>query len=84
MKRMPAFTVLLLMAVAALLGIVSIPMLNVQYTPSVQDRTINISYSWKDASERVMEAEVTSKIEGVLSGLDDISSVSSTALRYFR
>ena len=77
MKRMPAFTVLLLMAVAALLGIVSIPMLNVQYTPSVQDRTINISYTWKDASERVMEAEVTSKIEGVLSGLDDISSVSS-------
>ena len=81
MKRIPAFTVLLLMAVAALMGIVSLPMLNVQYSPSSPGRSITVSFSWKDASERVMEAEVTSRIEGVLSGLDGVTSVKSVSDR---
>ena len=79
MKKVPAFTVLLLMAISALLGIASIPMLNVRYAPSSAGRMITVSYSWENVSERVMEAEVTSKIEGVLSGLDNVSSVSSVS-----
>lgn len=79
MKRIPAFTVLLLMAVAAVLGLASVPMLNVQYSPSSPDNSIRVSYSWANASERVMEAEVTSKIEGILSGISNVSSVSSVS-----
>lgn len=77
----PAFTVLLLMAVAAVVGIASIPMLNIQYAPSVSGTGISVSVSWPGASERIMEYEVTSKIEGVLSGIRNCSGVSSTSGR---
>ena len=77
----PAFTVLLLMAVAAVVGIASIPMLNIQYAPSVSGTGISVSVSWPGASERIMEYEVTSKIEGVLSGIRKCSGVSSTSGR---
>lgn len=77
MKKIPAFTILLLMAVAAVLGLFSLPMLNVQYAPPVADDSITVSYSWAEASERIVEAEVTSKIEGILSGIKNVSSVSS-------
>ena len=79
MKRIPAFTVLLLMSVAAVAGLASVPMLNVQYSPATQENNITVSYSWQNASERTMEAEVTSRIEGVLSGIQDVSSVRSVS-----
>ena len=78
-KGIPAFSVLLIMAVAAIVGIASIPMLNVQYAPSVTGRSISVSYSWPGASERIMEAEVTSRIEGVLSGIRNCRSISSVS-----
>lgn len=78
-RGIPAFSVLLIMVVAAVVGIASIPMLNVQYTPSVTGRSISVSFSWAGASERIMEAEVTSRIEGVLSGMKNCTSISSTS-----
>ena len=79
MKKIPAFTVLLLMAVAALVGAAVIPSLNVQYAPSVAGRKISVSFRWPNASERTMEAEVTSRIEGALSGMEGCTSVSSVS-----
>ena len=81
MKNVPPFTVLLLMAVLAVSGIASLPLLNVQYAPATSGRSITVSYSWGNASERAMETEVTSKLEGVLSGILDCSSVSSVSDR---
>lgn len=79
MRRIPAFTVLLLMAVAAVAGIATVPMLNVQYSPSAPGRSVKVSFYWDNASERVMEADVTSRIEGVLSGMAGCTSVSSVS-----
>ena len=78
-RGIPAFSVLLIMAVAAIVGIASVPMLNVQYAPTVTGRSIGVSFSWNGASERIMEAEVTSKIEGVLSGMKNCTSISSVS-----
>ena len=80
-RGIPAFSVLLIMAVAAVIGLASIPMLDVQYAPSVQGRSIGVSFSWGGASERIMEAEVTSKIEGVLSGMKNCTGISSVSSR---
>ena len=74
-RGIPAFSVLLIMAVAAVVGIASVPMLNVQYAPTVTGRSIGVSFLWNGASERIMEAEVTSKIEGVLSGMKNCTSI---------
>ena len=78
-RGIPAFSVLLIMAVAAIVGIASVPMLNVQYAPTVTGRSIGVSFSWNGASERIMEAEVTSKIEGVLSGMKNCTSILSVS-----
>lgn len=79
MKRIPAFTVLLLMAVVAVVGIASMPLLNVQLAPQPAGRSITVSCSWNNATERIMEAEVTSRLEGVLSGIAGCTSVSSVS-----
>lgn len=79
MNKIPAFTVLLLMAVSAVVGIVSIPMLNVQYAPTAAGRSVSVSCSWPDVSARVMEAEVTSKVEGVLSSISGSTGITSTS-----
>ena len=77
MKRLPAFTVLLLMTALAVAGIACIPALNVQYAPSVREESITVSWSWPDVPARVVEAEVTSKVEGVLSSLGGCTGISS-------
>ena len=81
MRRIPAFTVLLLMAVAAFTGVATLPLLNIQYTPSVSGNTITVSTYWQNASERAMETEVISRIEGVLSGMRDVSDISSVSAK---
>lgn len=74
-----SFSVVLLMVAAAMVGIASMRLLNVQYTPSSPSRTIHVSYRFPDASARIVEAEVTSKLEGMLSGIDDCSGISSVS-----
>ncbi|MCM1177428.1 MAG: efflux RND transporter permease subunit [Clostridium sp.] len=78
-KGIPPFSVMLLMAAAAVVGLASMRMLNVQYTPSAPDSSIRVGYRFSDASARIVESEVTSRIEGVLSGIDNCSGVSSVS-----
>ena len=76
-----AFSVLLVMAALSIVGIASLPLLNIQYKPSTPGTSINVSYSYPSASPEVVEAEVTSKVEAVmarLGGCVGTSSVSRT------
>lgn len=81
MKRIPTFTVLLLMVVLSLSGLATVPLLNIQYSPESAGRVLTVSYTWPNANERIIEAEVTSVLEGVLSGLGDCTSVTSVSER---
>lgn len=76
-RGIPAFSVLLIMAALAVIGVAMLPMLNVQYTPSPVERKINVSFTWPDASARLIEQSVTSRIEGALSAITGSESVSS-------
>ena len=79
-RRISSFSVLLVMAVLSVIGIATLPMLNIQYKPSVPGRTITVSFSYPGASPEIVETEVTSKIEGImarLTGCTGTSSVSS-------
>ena len=71
------FSVLLLMAVAAVVGLAAAGSLKVQYSPSVPERSITVSFSYPGASAYIVEAEVTSVIEGALSNVASRQSVSS-------
>lgn len=79
-KGISSFSVLLLMAVTAIAGIACFSQLKVQYTPSVGDRVISISYWYPGASARIVETEVTSKIEGALSGIRGCTDVRSVSM----
>jgi len=86
-KGISSFSVLLLMAVTAVTGIACFSQLKVQYTPSAGERNIIVSYRYPGASARIVEAEVTSRIEAVLSEIrecTDISSVSKEDGGYVR
>lgn len=78
-KGISPFSVLLLMAVAAVVGAACFSMLKVQYTPSSQDKKITVTYGYPGASSRIVEAEVTSKLEGILSNIKECKSVSSVS-----
>ena len=76
-RGIPAFSVLLIIAALAVIGVAMLPMLNVQYTPSPVERKIDVSFTWPDASARLIEQSVTSRIEGALSAITGSESVSS-------
>lgn len=78
-RGISSFSVVLLMAVTAVAGIACFSQLKVQYTPSASDRTITVSFSYPGASARVVEADVTSLIEGSVSNIRHCTGVSSVS-----
>lgn len=65
------------MVVLMVIGAAVIPMLNVQYTPTSKQKRLHINYYWANASARVVEQEVTSKLEGVLAPISGIQNMDS-------
>lgn len=78
-KGISAFSVLLLMTVAALTGIASFSSLKVQYTPSTPDKRITVSFSYPGASSRVVESEATSLVEASLANIRAVTGISSVS-----
>ena len=78
-KGISSFSVVLLMAVAAVVGVACFSMLKVQYSPSPTEKNLTVDYSYPGASARIVEAEVTSKLEGVLSGIRACTGISSVS-----
>lgn len=76
-KGISSFSILLLMAVTAVVGIACFTQLKVQYTPSASGNMLAVSFSYPGASARVVESEVTSILEGSLSNISSCSSVKS-------
>ncbi len=65
----------------AIVGAGLIPLLTIQMHPSVSTHNLSVNYSWTGTSARVIEQEVTSKLEALFSavkGIENCSSVSST------
>lgn len=88
LDRVPSFSLVLIMVVLMIIGVALIPLIDVGSTPKQsQGKTLNINYEWHRASPRVIEQEVTSKIEGIVSavnGIQEISSVSNLGSGYVR
>lgn len=78
-RGISSFSVLLLMAVAAVIGIACFPRLRVQYTPNAATKSISVDFQYPGASARIVEAEVTSRLEGILSTIRACSGISSVS-----
>lgn len=79
--RLPSFSVILVFVVLVIAGAGVLPLVSLQYKPTEKGKTLTVTYSWSGASARVIEAEVTSKLEGVISTLPGISEISSVTGR---
>lgn len=77
--KFPSFSVLIIFILLMIVGISLLPLLNVQLTPSRSLPGLSISYNWPDASAHVIEQEVTSRLEGLFSGVKGIKEVSSVS-----
>lgn len=83
--KISPFAILLIFTILSFVGVVSIPLLNIQYTPETTGNTISASFSYIGAPAEVVESTVTSKIEGIMahtSGCISTSSRSSTGYGY--
>lgn len=83
--HLSSFSILIIFVLLMIVGISVLPLLNVRLTPSRSLPGLSVSYRWPDASARVIEQEVTSKLEGLFSGvkgIKDVSSVSSKGYGY--
>ena len=65
------------MAVLTVIGIAVLPSLDIRYLPESTSEEISVYYDWLGVSSRIVEAEATSKIEGVLSGIRNCTDISS-------
>lgn len=77
--KISSFSLLLIMVVLMVVGAATVPLLSVQYTPTTERKGVELSFWWMDASARLVEQEVTSKIEGILApiaGIKEINSIS--------
>lgn len=78
-KRFSSFSIITIFICLALIGAWLIPLLSVQLTSSRTSPSINVNFSWHDASAKVIEQEVTSKLEGLFNAVKGTKEISSTS-----
>ncbi|WP_198033422.1 efflux RND transporter permease subunit [Flavobacterium commune] len=76
--KVPSFTVLASFICLCIIGVSMIPLLSVQLNPSKSLPSLSVSYSWQNASAKVLEQEVTSKLEGIFNTVKGIKEINST------
>lgn len=76
-RKLSSFSVLLIMGALMVIGLGVIPLLSIQYTPLQKSSSINVAYSWQNASARIIEQEVTSKIESALATINGVLTINS-------
>ena len=69
------------MLVLMTIGAAIVPLLSLQFTPIERTQYISVSFSWPNASAKVIEQEVTCKIEGILAGIRGVQKVTSTSYK---
>ena len=72
------FTLLLILAIFMVIGAALLPSIDVADQPRPrQGKTLYINYGWANTSAKVVEQNVTSSIEGLVSSVKGVESVSS-------
>lgn len=76
--RFSSFSLNVVFVVLIITGAALSPFLSLQLNPTRYLPSLTIGYSWPDASARVVESQVTSVLEGVISTLPGVNRISST------
>jgi multidrug efflux pump subunit AcrB len=73
-----AFTVNIIFVMLIIVGAAMIPLLSLQLNPTRYLPSLTISFSWPEAPVRVVEQEVTTILEGVLTTVTGVKKISSS------
>lgn len=79
-NKLSSFSILVIYVCLSILGIFFVPKLAIKLNPSRKQPTVNIAFNMYGQSARIIEAEVTSKLEAMLNrvkGVEGINSKSS-------
>lgn len=80
MKSNPSsLTTIIFFVCLSLVGISLIPRLSVHLTNDRLPSSLKVSFSWPDASAKLVEQEITSKLEGLFGTIQGIKEISSTS-----
>ena len=79
MKKLSSFTVIVTFICLALVGLAMIPLLPVKLNPSRVLPGFTVSYTVPGSSARVVEMEVTSKLEAMLARITGVKKIESTS-----
>lgn len=75
-----SFSIILVMCVLMLVGVLVIPRLDISNEPRPElGKTLTISFSWHNASAKVIEQNVTSRVEALVSSIKGVEKVSSVS-----
>jgi len=75
--KVSSFSTVLIFVVLMIIGAATIPMLNVKFSPTERVNSITVSYNWNNASAKIAESEVTSRLEGLISTVSGIKKIKS-------
>ena len=78
-RGLASFTIIIAFLCFSLVGLVLMPMLSVKLSPSRTLQSLGISYSMPGNSSRIIEAEVTSRLEAMLSRVEGVKRIHSTS-----
>lgn len=73
------FTVLMVAICLSVIGLAVFPMLPLKLSPSRDMPTLNVSYSLNGATSKIVETEITSRLEGMLARMTGITSINSSS-----
>ena len=74
-----AFTIIVAFVCLALAGLAFLPLLPVKLSPSRTLPRLSVSFNMPGNSSRVIEMEVTSRLEAMLSRISGVKEISSTS-----
>jgi multidrug efflux pump subunit AcrB len=74
-----SFSVIVVFVMLMITGACFVPMLNIQLAPSHSLPQVDVWFGWYNASARVVEQEVTSKLESVFSQMKGLQRISSSS-----
>lgn len=77
--KISSFTIIVAFLCVAVAGLAFIPLLPIKLSPSRTLPRLSISYNMPDNSARVIEMEVTSRLESMLARIKGIKKISSTS-----
>ena len=77
--RFSSFTIIVIFVVLILSGIPLVYLINIEINPNAKSSSLSISFSWSGTEPRIIEKQVTSKLEALIARVQGVKNINSTS-----